>query len=167
MERKRHYSDVSASFKINNSVLALGFFFAFVLPTLLSASSSFATNKDSGNVFPEFIKWHIYIVNGLSNSQNLITHCKSSENDLGIQNLSPSSNITWSFKTDFFHSTLFWCYVSKDNAFASFEVFWYDAHLFNKCDWKNCIWVAKDDGIYLKDLSEKLDELFYRWNVGI
>lgn len=163
--KKRESSDASAkaAYRISRYLLALVFIIlAFTTPTLLSAST-----KD--HVFPEFIKWHIYVVNGLSNNQNLFTHCKSTENDLGTQNLSPGSNITWSFRTEFFHSTLFWCYVSKDNASssASFEVFWYDARLFNKCDWKNCIWVAKDDGVYLKDLSENLDELRYRWDDGM
>ena len=161
MERKRKSLDVSS---MSSYLIALVLFLAFVPPTILGASS-YLINKD--NLFPEFIKWHVYIVNELSNNQNLFTHCKSTEDDVGIQNLSPGSNTTWSFRTDFFHSTLFWCHVRKDNASASIEVFWYDARLFNKCNWKNCIWIAKDDGIYLKDLSVDTDELHYRWDAGM
>ncbi|KAK7267495.1 hypothetical protein RIF29_20169 [Crotalaria pallida] len=132
---------------------------AFALPTLISAE----------HLFPEFIKWHVYIVNGLSNSQSMFTHCKSKENDMGIHNIPSGSNITWSFRTDFAHSTLFWCYVRKEDhsASASFEAFWYYQPLFDKCNWKNCIWVAKDDGIYLKDLSQGLDVLSYSWYSGM
>lgn len=128
------------------------------------SSISFA-KKD--HLFPELIKWHVYIVNGLSNDQNLLTSCKSKDDDLGIHNLSVGSNVTWSFRTDFFHSTLFSCSVSKGTASATFDVFWYDAHLFDKCNWKNCIWVARDDGIYLADLSQNLYELRYCWNQGM
>lgn len=167
MARKRessHVSVVTASRIRSSYVMGLVLVLAFSLPTLLSASRFFTT-KD--HLFPEFIKWHIYIVNSLSNNQNLFTHCKSAEDDLGISNISSGSNITWSFRTDFVHSTLFWCYVRKDNASASFEVFWYYEPLFNKCNWKNCIWVAKDDGVYLKDLSASVDELRYMWYSGI
>ncbi|XP_004495280.1 S-protein homolog 1-like [Cicer arietinum] len=141
-------------------IFALGFILAFAFPTLLNASRFYA-RKD--HLFPEFIKWHISIVNSLSYDQNLFTHCKSTDDDLGINNLSPGSNITWSFRTDFFHSTLFWCYLSKDSASVQFQSFWYDSRLFNKCNWKNCIWVAKDDGVYLKNLSQSRDELYYQW----
>jgi hypothetical protein len=151
--------------KGNSSIflLALVFILALTFPTLLSASSSYAT-KD--HLFPEFIKWHVFVVNSLSYSQSLFTHCKSSDDDIGIHNLSPGSNITWSFRTDFFHTTKFWCYVTKDSASLNFDAFWYDARLFDKCDWKNCIWVAKDDGVYLKNLSGRVDELVYKWDVG-
>ncbi|KAI4349309.1 hypothetical protein L6164_009914 [Bauhinia variegata] len=136
--------------------------YAIALLTQISASS-LSAEKDP--LFPEFIQWHVYVVNGLCNNQNLLATCKSRDDDLGTFNLSPGTNLTWSFRTNFFHSTMFWCSVSKeqDKASASFEVFWYDARLFNKCQWKNCIWVAKDDGIYLTDLDQNQDELRYKW----
>ncbi|XP_028778953.1 S-protein homolog 1-like [Neltuma alba] len=139
--------------------------------TLVRAPGAIAMASDGSNalpvkdnIFPEFIKWHVYIVNGLSNNQNLFTRCKSQEDDLGTHNLSGGSNLTWSFRTEFFHSTLFWCHLRTDTGVsAEFEVFWYDDRLFRKCQWKNCIWVAKDQGIYLTDLSQNRDELRYTW----
>lgn len=160
MERKRKFSDVSIS-RIGSYLLVLPFVLAFVTPTLLSASEISTIKED--HVFPMFIKWHIYIVNRLSNNQNLFTHCKSAENDLGDHDLSPGSNTTWSFRTEFFQGTLFWCHVSKDDASATFNVFWNDARLFDKCGWKKCIWVVKDDGVYLTHLSTNCDELRYKW----
>ncbi|TKY52801.1 Plant self-incompatibility S1 [Spatholobus suberectus] len=153
MEKKNGNSCILA---ITAYLLALGFVLAFASPTLSSAS----------NMFPGFIKWHVYIVNGLGNNQNLLAHCKSADDDVGIQNLSPGSNFTWSFRTDFTHSTLFWCYVRKDNASASFNVFWYDDRLFQKCDWKKCIWSARDEGIYLTNFDEDVDDLYYQWDAG-
>ena len=136
---------------------------AFAL-NLATASPSFGAKE---HLFPEFIKWHVYVVNGMCNDQNLFIRCQSKDDDMGNQTLFPGSNYTWSFKTNFVHSTLFWCYVSKDKVSTTFEVFWYDARLFDKCNWKNCIWVVKDDGIYLKDLSDNHDELRYRWGIGM
>ncbi|KAK7279462.1 hypothetical protein RJT34_24515 [Clitoria ternatea] len=143
--------------KVISHILVLGFVLVFASSTLSRAS----------NIFPEFIKWHVYIVNGLNNNQNLLAHCKSSDDDLGIHNLSPGSNLTWSFMTDFVHSTLFWCYVRKDNVSASFEVFWYDDRFFDKCGWKNCIWVARDEGVFLTHLDHNVEELFYTWDTGM
>lgn len=124
----------------------------------------------ASDVYPEFVKWHVYIVNGLRNNQNLLAHCKSADDDLGVRNLSQGSNFTWSFRTDFAHSTLFWCHVKKDNnnacESATFDVFWYDERLFQKCDWKKCIWSARDDGIYLTNIHQNVDDLYYYWDAG-
>ncbi|XWS47086.1 hypothetical protein CRYUN_Cryun14cG0123200 [Craigia yunnanensis] len=117
---------------------------------------------------PEFTRWHVYVVNGLSNSKTLFLHCKSKDDDLGSQNLSSGTNFTWSFQQNLFRRTLFWCYMSKDdNAHAAFKVFWQDVLLFHKCSWKNCIWTAKDDGIYIKDLARNSDEFRGQWKPGL
>lgn len=117
-------------------------------------------------VLPEFTVWHVSVVNGLSNNSELLVHCKSKDNDLGIHNLWPGTNFNWSFRENFFQRTLFWCYARKDDVHSSFKVFWQDALLFYKCLWKNCIWVAKDDGIYIKNLDQGHDEFRYTWEPG-
>ncbi|KAK7393330.1 hypothetical protein VNO78_21883 [Psophocarpus tetragonolobus] len=130
--------------------------------------ATFALAFASANIYPEFIKWHVYIVNGLSNNQNLWVHCKSSDNDLGTQILSQGSNFTWSFRIDFGHSTLFWCHLKKENVCESarFDAFWFDDRLFEKCGWKNCVWTARDDAIYLTTLDGKVSQLYYQWDAG-
>ncbi|XVF32262.1 hypothetical protein REPUB_Repub17cG0066700 [Reevesia pubescens] len=117
---------------------------------------------------PELTRWHVYVFNGLSNNTILFLHCKSKDDDLGVQNLSPGSNFTWSFKQNLLRRTIFWCYMSKDdNAHAALKVFWQDVLLFHKCSWKNCIWTAKDDGIYIKDLVRNSDEFRGKWEPGL
>ncbi|OMP10648.1 Plant self-incompatibility S1 [Corchorus olitorius] len=119
--------------------------------------------------FPsEFKTWHVYVVNELSNNKSLFLHCKSKDDDLGIQNLSPGANFTWSFQRNMLRTTLFWCYMSKEgNAHAALKVFWQDVLLFHKCLWKSCIWSAKDDGIYLKDFVKNYDEFRLQWEPGL
>ncbi|PQM37544.1 uncharacterized protein Pyn_28287 [Prunus yedoensis var. nudiflora] len=128
-------------------------------PHLVSPSSK-------SEVFPEFTKWHVYVVNGLNDNQTLLVHCNSKEDDLGIQNLSQGANTTWSFRTNFVHSTLFGCYMSKANAHAALKVFWQDIYLFQKCNWKNCIYIAKDDGVYIKDFPNDCDVFAKKWEDG-
>ncbi|KAL2323373.1 hypothetical protein Fmac_027752 [Flemingia macrophylla] len=60
--------------RVSRYVLALVFVLAFASPS-------------ASNIFPGFIKWHVFIVDDLSNNQNLLCHCKSSDDDLGIQTL--------------------------------------------------------------------------------
>ncbi|GLU07861.1 hypothetical protein SLE2022_248000 [Rubroshorea leprosula] len=115
---------------------------------------------------PELTKWRVEIVNGLRNNAALFVHCKSKENDLGIHNLTAGRNFTWSFRENFFHRTLFWCYLRKGDAHANFNVFWHDVLLFYKCGWKSCVWTAKDDGIYLKDFIKDSEELCEKWKPG-
>ncbi|XVF81126.1 hypothetical protein PTKIN_Ptkin15bG0131400 [Pterospermum kingtungense] len=117
---------------------------------------------------PEFTRWHVCVVNGLSNSQTLFLHCKSKDDDLGARNLFPGTNFTWSFQQNLLRTTLFWCYMSKDdNSHAAFKVFWQDVLLFHKCSWKNCVWTAKDDGIYIRDFATNSDEFRGEWNPGL
>ncbi|KAL0560356.1 hypothetical protein IC582_000757 [Cucumis melo] len=112
-------------------------------------------------------KWHIHVVNGLRN-QTLFVHCKSKDDDLGNHTLSTKGQeVQWTFKVNFFGTTLFWCYLKKPNFYVAFESFWVEkTHpwLTSRCFDKNCIWIAKDDGIYLRNNLTNVDELVHPWN---
>ncbi|WCJ38184.1 hypothetical protein M5689_019257 [Euphorbia peplus] len=106
--------------------------------------------------------------NGLSHNRNLVLHCKSNDDDLGIQNLSRDQNFTWTFRPNIFGTTLFWCYAAPDDlkTHANFDVYKLDyVHddtiLFcDQGDVDTCVWVAKDDGIHLEDSSDSSFTLF-------
>lgn len=111
--------------------------------------------------------WQIHVVNGLEN-ETLLVHCKSKDDDLGNQNLAAKGDeFHWTFKVNFFGTTLFWCYLQKPNFDVSFESFWVEkTHpwLNSRCYDKNCFWIAKDDGVYLRNNPAKTDELVHVWN---
>ncbi|XP_031745090.1 S-protein homolog 1-like [Cucumis sativus] len=116
----------------------------------------------------ELEKWHIHVVNGLSNGQILLAHCKSKDNDLGERRLIAGTEFNWRFRVNFWNTTLFWCYLQKPNGqHSSFESFWIESRsvwLYTMCFEKNCIWTAKDDGIYLKDnFDTHKDILIHKW----
>ncbi|KAE8652322.1 hypothetical protein Csa_021997, partial [Cucumis sativus] len=95
-------------------------------------------------------RWHIHIVNGLTKNQNLFVHCQSKDDDLGKINLSVGKEFNWSFKVNFWGTSLFWCYLHKPNSeySVSFEAFWVEKKsiwLYYRCYNTNCIWIAKDD----------------------
>ncbi|XP_062147852.1 S-protein homolog 1-like [Alnus glutinosa] len=117
-------------------------------------------------------KWTVDVVNGLSGENRLFLHCKSKDDDLGMHDLPVGAKSSWSFKENLFGRTLYWCYLRKDKAHAAFDVFWEEKNeeyylLRRTCDRSNiCIWIAKDDGIYLKSIRDNLDVFMHRWKPG-
>ncbi|XP_022143724.1 S-protein homolog 1-like [Momordica charantia] len=115
---------------------------------------------------PYVDKWHVHVVNGLSNA-TLFAHCKSRDTDLGEHNLNRGAEIQWSFKENVWGTTLFWCFLKKPGGSASFDVFWREVdHLWLHYRCTNdgtCIWTAKDDGIYIRNIPDNLDELVHKW----
>lgn len=150
----------SSKYKIIYSLLLL-LSQTFTLPSLCLETKE--------NVFPAFIRWHVTVINGLNGTIAMSVHCQSQDDDLGLQTLPPTANVSWSFQANFFHSTLFWCHLQKGGGGgdggcrAAFKVFWHDGRLFEKCGWKNCIWIAKDDGIYIRNFAQGTDQLCYLW----
>lgn len=113
-----------------------------------------------------FSKWRVAIVNQLSSNQNLFVHCKSKDNDLGDHYVPVEQNFQWEFRENAFSTTLFWCTLkTPTNLHASFEVFWREQHdwLSYRCNYTACIWVARDNGIYLHNTPEGSLELIHNW----
>ncbi|XP_038896414.1 S-protein homolog 1-like [Benincasa hispida] len=120
---------------------------------------------------PAFVdKWHVHVINGLSNGK-LFVHCKSRDTDIGEQYINHGAEIQWSFKENVWGTTLFWCFVKNPNgSFASFEVFWHEAQhywLHYRCTLQGtCFWTAKDDGIYLRNIPDGIEEKIHEWKRG-
>ncbi|KAL6210896.1 hypothetical protein ACLB2K_016126 [Fragaria x ananassa] len=110
--------------------------------------------------------WHVHVVNGLSGGRQLVVHCKSDVNDLGIHTLGPGGDFNWHFYVNLPGTTKFTCDWRAGNRHALTDVFWREAQhmrLWTKCNWKTCFWTAKGDGIYLKDIPANRDERVHPW----
>lgn len=144
----------------------------WLLLTAILVDAQISTNSAPP---PKFSRWYVHVVNGLSNNATLFVHCKSLDDDLGNQYLTHlGDDFQWNFKMNFWGTTLFWCYLSKPGANVSFEIFWQEvAHLWlhYRCttigtpNIGTCIWTAKDDGIYLRNTPDNVDELIHTWNI--
>ncbi|KAJ9169717.1 hypothetical protein P3X46_017876 [Hevea brasiliensis] len=115
-----------------------------------------------------FDPYHVHVTNILSQNKILLVHCKSKDDDLGVHNLTVGQEFSWSFKLNFFGTTLFWCYMAPDDhSHVAFKVFWVSGKLFDRCDAaQNCFWVAKDDGVYLRDTRRNEDVYKQEWQPG-
>ena len=89
-------------------------------------------------------KSHVSVTNSLEEGLILTLHCKSADDDLGLQILSPNSSFVWSFAVNFFSSTLFHCsFQWKKDVIHKFAI--YEA---NRDEFRcmRCNWTIKQDG---------------------
>ncbi|XP_010438359.1 PREDICTED: uncharacterized protein LOC104721972 [Camelina sativa] len=148
---------------IKQFFLAIYIFLAVTCQDHVLASR--ATTKDI--IVPKISEWQVTVVNGLTTNETLFIHCKSKEDDLGeISLIRFRDRFSWNFGENVLHSTLFWCYMSKDDGHMNVNVFWDDVILFHRCGWKNCVWTAKTDGLYLWYYASGEDVLSEKWEVG-
>ena len=111
-----------------------------------------------------FVRYKVIILNEMTAS-TLTVHCKSKDDDLGEHVLHTGDNYNWSFRENFWISTLFWCHFSSKHGQVSGNVFWTA-----KWNWLNfqcvhhtCTWVCRDHSIYLYFGSRSAFELMYQW----
>lgn len=82
-----------------------------------------------------------------SNSEPLLVHCESKDDDLGNHTLTTDQEFHFHFCERPF-TTLFHCHLQwgkKGNSFEAYNAKWHG----NPCHGSDCVWVAKTDGIYL------------------
>ncbi|OMO68683.1 Proton-dependent oligopeptide transporter family [Corchorus olitorius] len=80
-------------------------------------------------------KWKVTIVNNLTPGKILTTHCQSRDDDIGVHQIpvgGPPQQ--WSFRPRVIGITVFWCRFSKDDFYASMEVFRGDRRVDIPCD---------------------------------
>ncbi|XP_011016771.1 PREDICTED: uncharacterized protein LOC105120299 [Populus euphratica] len=108
---------------------------------------------------------YVYIFNDL-NKDTLSLRCKSKHDDLGGHALPVEANFHFTFKVNFWGTTLFWCNFNwGKNHGGSYDIFWYEDDLLYKCSYKtkNCTWHARNDGIYSMGIPDNRFINFYYW----
>ncbi|KAI3858792.1 hypothetical protein MKW92_029414 [Papaver armeniacum] len=132
-------------FFINDSTLVFARFFFLVVLTVLFGYSSVADGFGWYNT-----KTRVALTNELSPNTTLTFHCKSADDDLGERSLAFDTAWGWSFRINFFDTTLYWCnFWWEDNGKPRQEGFQiYKA----KRDFKRCRYFCRydvrSDGIY-------------------
>ena len=107
--------------------------------------------------------YHVYIQNGFKDSI-LGAHCKSKDNDLGLQYIAINGEFQWKFRSNFFHTTLFFCDLSWVGGHQTFDAFVdEDDFLGKNCAGYDCYWKAQEDGIYSFNPGTRKYELQYTW----
>ncbi|KAK7342825.1 hypothetical protein VNO80_25781 [Phaseolus coccineus] len=104
-------------------------------------------------------KTTVIVRNELQGGQDLFLHCKSADDDLGVQHLHPHASFSWSFQINFFGTTLFHCSFQWESVLHKFDIYRVNRDAGN-C--YLCSWVVREDGPCLIFAGEKDD--CYHWN---
>ncbi|KAK4385936.1 hypothetical protein Sango_2717600 [Sesamum angolense] len=104
-------------------------------------------------------RYEVHIINSLpSNSDPLVVHCASGDDDLGTHTLTSNQVFQWSFCENVTQTTLYFCHFSWGSKERAFEVF--NKKLKGDCYNGLCFWEVRADGIYK---SHGSDESFEKY----
>ncbi|ESW04664.1 hypothetical protein PHAVU_011G114700 [Phaseolus vulgaris] len=131
------------------SVSVKSFFLLFLL-VLVQPSTSISFGPDA--------RVTVIVENELQGGQDLLMHCVSADNDLGVKLIHPNTSYHWKFHINVFGKTLYHC--SFQWAFVLHKFVIYETSRDHSlCH--ICSWVVKEDGPCLV-FDEKSD--CYTWN---
>lgn len=103
-------------------------------------------------------KVHVRITNQLENGEDLTLHCNSGDNDLGEHFLHKDENYKFSFCTNVFDKTLYYC------SFAwSGQVRWFDVYAGVRYNCLNCNWRITHSGPCLEPDTPDAQETCYQY----
>nr|XP_027080492.1 S-protein homolog 5-like [Coffea arabica] len=108
-------------------------------------------------------RYTVKVFSGLPPDKSpVFVHCQSSDDDLGFRELGPQGEFSWSFKQNFFETTLYDCRFQFGSDILEFDVF--NKHLAKQiCGRDNiCFWYVKVDGIYWAKDSNLNDIYLYK-----
>ncbi|KAK9149151.1 hypothetical protein Scep_007908 [Stephania cephalantha] len=110
-------------------------------------------------------KVHDHVYNNITLYARLDVHCKSKQDDLGLQWVGFEQEYIFTFHPNIQETTLFWCNLSWEDPDTG-RVYSQGIKAFipGKC-LTHCYWLAKSDGIYFaKDDGPQDYKWAYPWN---
>ncbi|CAI0459046.1 unnamed protein product, partial [Linum tenue] len=102
-------------------------------------------------------------------SGQLLVHCKSKEDDLGLHYIAVNDEFQWHFRNEVFKQTLFWCRLQPSHNIraAAFEAYVNNEDQTPKEYGYHNYWIGKDDGVYSKRMNHNNNQweekLQFRW----
>ncbi|CAN1131336.1 S-protein homolog 1 [Linum perenne] len=106
---------------------------------------------------------HVHVINEFSDGKQMMVHCKSKNDDMGTHWVPATSEYEWRFRPSVFGNTLFWCHVWKGEEQIVYDAYYDDAKSYERKYMDHVRWVAKDDGIYLRQFWKGVDVFWLKW----
>ncbi|KAJ4826901.1 hypothetical protein Tsubulata_006124 [Turnera subulata] len=114
--------------------------------------------------------WTVYIINLMSHNKELLVHCKSKDDDLGVHTIINGGGYHFTFAPSQWPpwgSTLFWCYLAPDDkSHAAFDAFWDQKDLWDMTDLWSVVWIIQDDGVYIRNPNTHETKFMHPWKPG-
>lgn len=108
-----------------------------------------------------FKKTYVNLTNDLPDRQNLSVHCKSKDDDLGVQQLLPQGSYGFRFRPTYFGGTRFYCSFGWGIQLHHYDVY-IQSRDKERCE-KLCHWLIRPDGPCLS-LPKETNPYCYPWN---
>ncbi|CAN0920339.1 S-protein homolog 1 [Linum grandiflorum] len=128
---------------------------------LTSTVVNAAASKGSKDSVSEFT--YIHIVNELGGGKSLTVHCKTKKHDLKIHDVTPKSEYQFKFKVSNTSSKTFECNLKNGKKEIVYKAYYEDAELMRRIKMNKCYWIAKDDGLYLRQDWRNTDTFWRPW----
>ncbi|PQQ20060.1 uncharacterized protein Pyn_06994 [Prunus yedoensis var. nudiflora] len=115
---------------------------------------------------PQSGNYHVEIRNHLSHDTILKVRCKSGGGDLGDHWVVNGQRFTVSFHNDKCVSAEYWCKLSwgsKSSHGGNYRFFSCEESFLKFCNFQDCSWKVRNDGIYLHDMHGLKDVKYYDW----
>ncbi|WZY80396.1 hypothetical protein YC2023_026780 [Brassica napus] len=106
----------------------------------------------------------VKITNKLGGGLKLTLHCKSKDDDLGVQTLAPDSSWSFKFKPAFFGTTLFFCNFDWGGESHWFDIYDDDRDRVSDNQCYLCSWNINRSYPCRFDESTNRFDLCYDWN---
>ncbi|XVF16324.1 hypothetical protein REPUB_Repub10bG0021500 [Reevesia pubescens] len=106
-------------------------------------------------------KIHVQITNDVGEGLDLIVHCRSRDDDLGIQVIAYQNFWEFHFRPKFFSTTQFYCSMAWKDAFHWFDIFINDRDS-PKC--RVCGWSIKPKGPCRFNKDTNKFDICFKWN---
>ena len=133
-------------------------FSTLALSMLISLFFASISNSEGSIFSPPRVT--VNITNVLKSHNQLIVHCKSGDDDLGIHRLPSLISYAFSFRPNIFGKTLFFCSFQWPNSFHFFEIY-KDSRDKWLCDL--CMWIVGEKSICMFNGGTKKYDICYAW----
>ncbi|BFG14342.1 hypothetical protein CerSpe_006160 [Prunus speciosa] len=99
------------------------------------------------------------IINGLVPKSDVLVHCKSKEDDLGVHLLHYNTTYEFEFKPNIWGTTRFYCSFTWPS-----RIEWFDIYKHQRDELAYCLWMVKPDGPCRYNREHKSFADCYKWN---
>ena len=105
-------------------------------------------------------KKSVRIINGLGLYQTLTAQCKSKDDNLGVHEIINGQDFKWTFKSNIWGTTKYYCYMSWGGKSLAFDAYDYGRDK-NYCG--DCIWLFQIKGVFSWNYDKLIWDFRFPW----
>ncbi|KAM1743114.1 hypothetical protein C1H46_019935 [Malus baccata] len=102
---------------------------------------------------------HVKVINGLEPQSDVIAHCRSKDDDIGVIQLRHNDSFQFQFRPNFWKKTLFYCSFVWPG-----QVQWFDIFKHSRDDCKFCTWSVRTGGPCMYNYTAETFDRCFKWN---